>query len=130
MTAAAAKPLSETLAWSYAHDVPSVPVAPGVSARSLWRDETGRHAVLVEIAPSASLSRSAADDVQLAIYLINGGIVIDDRYYGQGAFVYCPGGRAASMSSHEGALLVIVKLGGGASPFSWQTCAPRIKRVD
>ena len=123
MTAPAAKPLSETLAWSYTDDVPAVTVAPGVSARSLWWDETGRHAVVVALAPASTLTRSTAHDVQLALYVIRGSVLIDDRHYGQGAFIYCPAGREGSMASDDGALLVVLKLGGGRSPLSREACS-------
>jgi hypothetical protein len=130
MTAATARPLSETLAWSYADDVPPVSVAPGVAARSLWRDELGRHAVVVEILPGAILQRSTADDAQIATFVMSGEVTLDGRRHGQGAFVYCPAGREATLSSDDGALLIVMKFSGGdLSPLSWKACSPPVSRL-
>jgi redox-sensitive bicupin YhaK (pirin superfamily) len=124
-----AKALSETLAWSHADEVPLVDLAPGVSTRSLWWDERGRHAVVVELAPDAHLSRAATEEAPLALYVISGAIEIDGRHFRPGAFVYSPARRGGQLRTRAGAVLFAVKFDSGSSALSWEACAPPIQRT-
>ncbi|MFI9724137.1 cupin domain-containing protein [Streptomyces sp. NPDC052396] len=110
MTAQQQEPLADQPAcvWVHADDAPARAYGEGITIRPLWRQESGRSAQVVDIAPGAvwpglDVHEPGPEEVFVVEGVFNDGV----RDYPAGTFLHCPAGSSHVPQSTTGCRLFV-----------------------
>jgi anti-sigma factor ChrR (cupin superfamily) len=89
-------------------DVPAEEVFPGVFRRTLWNDETGAKALIVELRPHAKFPElDVHEPGPEEVFVISGVFNDGEREHSAGSFIHHPAGTSHVPQSAHGCTLFV-----------------------